>query len=62
MEMKTKKGQNIVLKSMKDFERIYYPNNLAHTEQMSTSDHNLGKKLANESFMKIKKKYNIICQ
>jgi len=59
--MKSKRGISVALKSMKEFERMYYPNNLAHKEQMLvTDDQELGKKFADMTFAQIKKKYSII--
>lgn len=58
--MKAKNGRNVLLQSMRDFERTYYPNNQAHEKQnIINDDHDLGKNFAERTFLRIKKKYNI---
>lgn len=60
MRMRTKRCMTDALESMKEFERKYYPNNLSHKELVSTDeDQNLSKKFTEETFARIKKKYNL---
>lgn len=47
---------------MREFERMYYPNNLGSNEsKLSNYDPSIGKKFADETFAQIKKKYRINC-
>jgi hypothetical protein len=56
--MKMKQGNKTMIRSMKEFEREYYPNSLSERNLNSiNNDPNLGTKLAKKTIDKIKKKY-----